>query len=67
MKLQYSDHLMQRANSLEKTLILGKIEGKRRGWQRVRWLDSINDSIDLNKFWEIEGRGDSHATVYGMA
>ena len=47
--------------------MLGKIEGKRRGWQRVRWLDSINDSIDLNKFWEIEGRGDSHATVYGMA
>ena len=50
--------------------MLGKIEGKRRGWQRVRWLDIINDSIDLNlnKFWEIvESRGARHATVYGMA
>ena len=44
LKLQYSDHLMQRADSLEKTLMLGKIEGKRRrGWQRMRWLDSITD------------------------
>ena len=48
MKLQYFDHLMQRANSLEKTL-LGKIEGKRRrGQQRMRWLDSITDSMDVN-------------------
>ena len=49
LKLQYFDHLMQRVNSLENTLLLGKIEGKRRrGWQRVRWLDSITDSMDMN-------------------
>ena len=49
LKLQYFDHLMQRANSLEKTLMLGKIEGKmRRGWQRMRWVDSIIDSVDMN-------------------
>ena len=55
-KLQYFGHLMQRANSLEKTLMLRKTEGKRRrGWQRVRWLDSITDSINMNvsKLWEI--------------
>ena len=49
LKLQYFGHLMQRADSLEKILILGKIEGKRRsGWQRMRWLDSITDSMDIN-------------------
>ena len=49
LKLQYFGHLMQRANSLEKTLMLGKTEGKRRrGWQRMRWLDSIIDSMDMN-------------------
>ena len=48
LKLQYFDHLMQRADSMEKTLMLGKIEGKRRGQQRVRWVDSITDSMDVN-------------------
>ena len=49
LKLQYFGHLMQRANSLEKTLMLGKIEGRRRsGWQRMRWLDGITDSLDMN-------------------
>ena len=49
LKLQNFDHLMWRANSLEKTLMLGKIEGKRRrGWQKMRWLDSITDSMDVN-------------------
>ena len=61
LKLQYLGHLMGRADSLEKTLMLGKIEGKRRrGWQRIRWLDSITDSVDMNlsKLWEIvEDRG----------
>ena len=55
LKLQYFGHLMQRANSLEKTLMLGKIEGRKRLWQRTRWLDSIIDSMDMNlsKFWEM--------------
>ena len=49
LKLQYFDHLMQRADSFEKTLILGKIEGRRRrGWQRMRWLDGITDSMDVS-------------------
>ena len=56
LKFQYSGHLIQRTDSLEKTLMLGKIEGKRRrGWQRMSWLDSITDSMDmkLSKFQEI--------------
>ena len=47
LKLQYSGHLMRRADSLEKTLMLGKIEGRRRGRQRMRWLDGITDSTDM--------------------
>ena len=49
LKLQYFGHLMQKINSLEKTPVLGKIEGRRRrGWQRMRWLDGITDSIDMS-------------------
>ena len=48
MKLQYFGHLMQRTDSFEKTLMLGKTEGKRRGWQRMRWLDGINDLMDMS-------------------
>ena len=70
LKLQYFGHLVQRADSLEKALMLRKIESKRRrGWQRVRLLGSITDSIDMNlsKLWEIvEDRGVLHTKVHGV-
>ena len=66
-KLQYFGHLIRRANSLEKTRMLGKTEGKRSGRQRMSWLDSITDSVNLSKLPErLEDRGDLHATVHGV-
>ena len=71
LKLQYFGHLMGRADSLEKTLMLGKIEGRRRrGQQRMTWLDSIIDSMHMNlsKLWEIvKDRGAWRAAVHGVA
>ena len=68
LKLQYFGHLMQRADSLEKTLMQGKIEGRRRGWQKLWWLDDMTDSMDMGGLQEmVRDRVARRAAVYGFA
>ena len=71
LKLPYFVHLMRRTDSLEKTLMLGKIEGRRRrGWQRIRWLDTIIDTVDmsLSRLWELVKEREAWlAAVHGVA
>ena len=70
LKLQYLGHLMRRVDSLEKTLMLGGIEGRRRGRQRMRWVDGVTDSMDmsLSEFRElVDGREAWRAAIHGVA